>query len=234
MEILVGVFFISTFKNYSTGCFYKVNHIPFMAFLTVLIVSLGAKRWGASRSTVILTGVALNSLFSAISDTVITFSPNLAINSFDFKIGDFSSVTYHKIIPACIIISVSAVITLLHSLKLDILTLGDEHAKSLGLNTNLTRMLFLILTSLLAGSAVSMAGLLSFVGLLVPHAVRRMSPLSRHILPLSLIFGGGFVCLSDTVSRTLFAPYELPVGIIMSMLGAPFFILILIRGHKNA
>ena len=208
------------------------------AFLTVMLVSLGARKWGASRGTVILMGVALNALLGAISDTVTTFNPEISIQSLDFKIGDFSSVTYAKLIPATVIVLISVLILLTFSNELDVLTRGDENAKGLGMNTNVMRVIFLLLSALLAGAAVSVCGLLSFVGLLVPHAVRRISTSeSKHLLPLCALFGAGFVSLCDTLARVVFAPYELPVGIIMAFLGAPFFIFILLKGkggHRNA
>lgn len=208
------------------------------AFITVLLVSFGAKRWGASRGTVILMGVAVNAFLGAVSDTIITFCPDVGIMSNDFKIGDLSFVTYSKLIPACIIILISVFILFTLTNELDVLTLGDESAKSLGMNIGVMRVLFLIFAALLAGAAVSIAGLLSFVGLLVPHTVKRIvKTQSRHVLPLSSILGAGFVSFCDTLARIIFAPYELPVGIIMAFLGAPFFIYILIKGkggHGNA
>jgi iron complex transport system permease protein len=208
------------------------------AFITVMLVSLGAKRWGASRGTVILMGVAVNALLGAISDTVITFVPDISIMSNDFKIGDFSSVTYAELIPAAIVIIVSLAVLFTLSNELDVLTLGDETAKGLGLNTSVARVVFLLLSALLSGAAVSIAGLLSFVGLLVPHAVRRIATSNpKHLLPLCALFGAGFVSFSDTVARVAFVPYELPVGIIMAFIGAPFFIFILIKGkggHSHA
>ena len=93
------------------------------------------------------------------------------------------------------------------------------------------RQLVILLAALLAGCAVSLAGLVSFVGLIVPHAVRRIAgSRSSCLIPLCGLFGGAFVCLCDTAARTLFAPYEVPVGIIMSFFGAPFFLFILIKG----
>lgn len=208
------------------------------AFLTVMLVSFGAKKWGASRGTVILIGVALNAFLGAVSDTVTTFIPEVGIMKNDFKVGDFSSATYTGIIPAAVLIVASVLILMTLSKELDILTLGDESAKSLGLNTGIMRMIFLLLTALLAGAAVSVCGLLSFVGLLVPHAVRKVaSSESKHLIPLCALFGGGFVTLCDTLARTLLAPYEIPVGIITAFLGAPFFVYILIRrkgGHRHA
>ena len=208
------------------------------AFATVLLVSIGAKKWGASRGTVILMGVALNALLGAISDTVTTFAPEVSMMRNDFKIGDFSAVTYTHVLPAAALILIAILILSTLSNDLDVLTLGDENAKGLGLNTDVMRVAFLLLSALLAGAAVSVCGLLSFVGLLVPHAVRRIGiSESKHLIPLCAIFGAGFVTLCDTIARVLFAPYELPVGIIMAFLGAPFFIFILLRGkggHKNA
>lgn len=210
----------------------------FGAFLTVSLVSLGSQKFGASRGTVILLGVALNSLLGAFSDTVVTFSPEIGVMSNDFKIGDFSSATYSGLIPVIIVVTVAVAVLLLLSSDLDVLSLGDSSALSLGMNAGAMRTLFLLLSALLAGCAVSVAGLLSFVGLIVPHIVRRLGGKSAvHLIALSALFGGGFVCLCDTVARTVFSPYEIPVGIIMAFLGAPFFIFLLIKGkggHTNA
>ena len=201
------------------------------AFVTVMAVSLIARKIGASRGTLILLGVAVNSLLNAFSDTVITFIPEVGIMSNDFKIGEFSNVTYSKLLPSCILIAVSLAILFTLTNELDVLTLGDDNARTLGLNTSVIRTLFLMLAAVLAGCAVSLAGLLSFVGLIVPHAVRRVAgSKSSHLLPLCAIFGAAFVCFCDTAARTFFAPYEIPVGIIMAFLGAPFFVFILIKG----
>ena len=201
------------------------------AFAAVMLVSLAARRWRASRGTVILIGVALNSLLGAISDTIVTFSPDVGVMSNDFKIGEFTAVTYQKLLPAAVMIAVSIVILLTLTNEIDVLALGEDDARGLGMNTALMRTLFLLLAAMLAGCAVSLAGLLSFVGLIVPHAVRRVAgSASRDLIGLCAIYGAGFVCLCDTAARTAFAPYEIPVGIIMAFLGAPFFVFILIKG----
>ena len=201
------------------------------AFASVMVVSLGSRRWGASRGTVILMGVAMNSLLGAVSNTITTFIPEVGLMSNDFKIGEFSAVTYPKLLPATVLIlAVILVLGTLHN-ELDVLTLGEEAARGLGLNTGMMQTLFLMLAAMLAGCAVSLAGLLSFVGLLVPHAVRRVAgSKSSHLIGLCALYGAGFVCLCDTLARTLFSPYEIPVGIIMAYLGAPFFVFILIKG----
>lgn len=207
------------------------------AFLAVMLVNVISKRLGASRGTVILLGVALNSFLNAVSDTVVTFNTDVAVMSNDFKIGEFSSVTYQKLLTATVIIAVALTILFTLTNELDLLTLGEDNAKGLGLNTQLMRTLLLMLAALLAGCAVSIAGLLSFVGLIVPHIVRKLSGnRASLLLPLSALFGASFVAFCDTLARTVFSPYEIPVGIIMSFLGAPFFVVILCkrRGKGNA
>lgn len=201
------------------------------AFSVVILVSLSARKWGASRGTVILMGVAMNSLLGAVSDAIVTFFPDVGVMSNNFKVGEFSSVTYERLIPAIILILLTTAVLLTLTNELDVLTLGEDNAKGLGMNTSLMRTVFLLLSALLAGCAVSLAGLVSFVGLIVPHGVRRIvGSKASCLIPLSGIFGGAFVCLCDTVARTAFAPYEIPVGIIMSFFGAPFFLFILIKG----
>lgn len=201
------------------------------AFMAVMAVTLLARRIGASRGTLILLGVAVNSFLNAISDTVVTFVPDVGMMSNDFKVGEFSAVTYTKLLPSSALIIVSLIILFTLTNELDVLTLGEDNARALGMNTALIRTVFLMIAAVLAGCAVSLAGLLSFVGLIVPHAIRRLAgSKASRLLPLSAIFGAVFVCLCDTAARTLFSPYEIPVGIIMAFLGAPFFVFVLIKG----
>ena len=201
------------------------------AFVAVMLIAIGSKKFGASKGTLILAGVALNSFLNAISSAIVTLKPDVGVLSNDFKVGDFSSVTYGKLIPALIITLIALLISFSFSNMLDVMTLGEENAAGLGINVPAARTMFLMLAALLASAAVSIAGLLSFVGLIIPHAVRRMGAgACAHLLPLSALFGAGFVMLCDLVARTAFSPYEIPVGIIMAFIGAPFFILLLIKG----
>ena len=117
--------------------------------------------------------------------------------------------------------------------RLDVLCLGDETAQSVGLRVRTTRTVLLLLSSLLAGAAVSFSGLVGFVGLMSPHMVRRMVGAEhRRLLPLSMLVGAVLMLICDTVSRTAFAPYELPVGILLSLAGGPFFLLMLLKGGR--
>lgn len=201
------------------------------AFLTVLFVSTVAGRYGTRSGTLILIGVAVNAMLGAVSDGIVAFDPDIATMTFDFRVGDFSSVTYQKIVSIAPFVIGALIVLILLSKELDVLSLGEDSARGLGMNTTLVRITFLILSALLSGCAVSCAGMLSFVGLMVPHTIRRISRTGHfHLISLCAIYGGGFVSLSDTLARTVFSPYELPVGIIMAFLGAPFFVFILLRG----
>ena len=200
------------------------------AMISVLLVMFTAEKTGASRTTVILGGVAVNSFLGALSEALTTLVPDAGVLSGDFRVGGFSSVVPVRLVPAGILICCSLMILLTLHNDLDVLALGEETARSLGMPVKKMRTLFLILSAMLAGASVSFAGLLGFVGLIVPHAVRNLvGSKSGHLLPLCAIGGAGFVTACDLVSRLLFIPYELPVGILMSVLGGPFFLALLIK-----
>ena len=205
------------------------------ALLTSLIILLLSDRMGASRITVMLAGVAISSIFSAGSDLITTLFPDTTLGMSAFMIGGFSDVSTARLRTATLYILPALAISLLLAGDLDVLALGDEVAASLGLRVRRTRVLLLAFASVLAGAAVSFAGLLGFVGLIVPHAVRRaVGGEHRHLLPLSMLGGALFTLLCDTAARTLFSPYEVPVGILLSLVGGPFFLFLLLKGRKGA
>lgn len=207
------------------------------SLLAVLVISLFASRTGASRTTVILGGVALNSMLSAFGEALAVLNSDVALLSAEFRVGGFSSVSHARLIPAAVMIVIALAVLLTLLDELDVVALGDETAQSVGLRAKKYRVIFLILSALLAGAAVSFTGLLGFVGLIVPHLVRRLvGNEGRRLIPASALFGGAFVCLCDTLTRMLFAPYELPVGILMAVIGGPVFVVMLVRmkGGRHA
>ena len=130
----------------------------------------------------------------------------------------------------CGAILVGAILTFLGARHLNILQLGDETAKGLGLRVDLVRSLLTAVAALLAASAVCVVGLLGFVGLIIPHTARLLIGSDyRFLLPASALLGAAVLTISDTFARTIFAPTELPVGILMAILGAPFFLFLLRR-----
>ena len=200
------------------------------AMAGVLLVLLFAESTGASRITLVLAGVAISSIFSALIDAVTTLYPDALIGYTDFRMGGLAGVTMAKLAPAAVLIAISLVLAFSLSGLLDVLALGPETAQSLGLSVRPTRLLFLTLAAALAGSAVSFCGLVGFVGLLVPHGVRSIvGEESRPLLLCSALGGAALMTLCDLVARTVAAPFELPVGTILSILGGPFFLWLLVR-----
>lgn len=200
------------------------------ALLAVLLVTLTARKIGASRTTVILGGVAINSFLNSASEAITTLVPEAGVQSADFRVGGFSSVAYTRLIPAGVLIVVGLLVIFTLCNELDVMSLGEDTAQGLGLSVKKMRTIFLGIAALLAGATVSFAGLLGFVGLIVPHLGRRIAGSeSRHLLPFCALFGAGFVTICDLIARTLFAPYEIAVGILMSFIGGPFFIFLLLN-----
>lgn len=200
------------------------------ALAGIFLVAGLARRTGVSRMTVVLAGIAISSLFSAGIDTVVTLAPEALNGVSDFRIGGFTGVTMSQLAPAALLILPGLVLALSLSGQMDILRLGSDTAKSLGLSVTVLRFILLALSAALAGAAVSFCGLIGFVGLIVPHAMRRLFGEDSLPLLLSSALGGAlFVTLCDLLSRVLFAPFELPVGIVLAFAGAPFFLWLLFR-----
>lgn len=199
-----------------------------------LVYSL-ARRTGASRSTIVLAGVAVNAIFGAAMDAIVTLVPDAALNRSAFAIGGFATVTLRQLAfaaPLCIAAFAAA---LAFRRELEILRLGDDVAASLGLRVDFFRAVFIIAAAMLAGAAVSFSGLLGFVGLLGPHIARiLMKNDSQLQLCITAAFGSLLCLFCDIIARTAFAPYELPVGIVLSFLGAPFFLYLLLNRKKRS
>ena len=213
--------------------------LPFAAFLgalaSVLLVYGIARRAGASRITLVLSGVALSSLMTAGINTLVTLFPDIMTGLRDFQNGGFEGVSTGILRPAGLVILFGLLVSLLFAGELDVLGLGEITASSLGLPVRFYRLLFLALAAALAGAAVSFAGLLGFVGLIVPHMARFLLKGSgkRSFLLLSALLGAAFLILCDTAARTAFAPFELPVGILVAYLGVPFFLWLLFRERRK-
>lgn len=207
------------------------------ALTAVMTVAFAAQKTYASRSAVILGGVAVNSFLTAVSEGIITLYPEIGAYTADFRTGGFSGISDSRLIPASvmIIVALAAVFTL--SNELDVLSMGEDMAQGLGLPVKKMRTVFLALAALLAGASVSFAGLLGFVGLIVPNMAKRLvGGENRRLLPVCAIGGAMFVTLCDCAAKSVFSPYEIPTGIVMSAIGAPFFIFLLFKlkgGHSR-
>lgn len=204
------------------------------ALLGVLLVLFIAQRTGASRLTVILAGMAVSAIFGAGIDAVVTVVPDALIGYSDFRIGSLANVSMAKIVPAFWIIAPALVLVFSLSSQLDILALGSDVSRSLGLKVNALRTAALAISAALAGAAVSFCGLLGFVGLIVPNIMRRLLGEETRPLLSGAAFGGAILLTGcDLLGRVAFSPYELPVGIILALVGGPFFIVLLLRQRKG-
>nr|WP_185767200.1 iron ABC transporter permease [Niallia circulans] len=225
-----GLFAIVTmviFPQYS----YLLPFIAFIgAFLTTVLIYLFAWDKGASPVKIILAGVAMNAVLGAIMNGVMVLYSDRVQSVIGWLSGGLNGRSWYHveiILPYTIIM---LLLSLLAIKPVNILILGDDSAKLLGQNVELIRMLIILLASFLAGIAVSVAGLIGFVGLVVPHIIRLLIGEDyRFLLPFSIIGGAALVVIADTAARSLFDPIELPVGILLAALGGPFFIILLRR-----
>lgn len=209
-----------------------IMFVPFAslagAFLGALLVLGIGEKFSSSRMGLVLAGVAVSAVFNAGIDCVLTFVPD-ALNGYsDFRIGGLFNISMKDLFPAAPLIIIAFVIAVIFHNELDILMLGIDESVTLGLPAKSLRLMFLGLAAVLAGSAISFSGLIGFVGLIVPHIMREFVGEESRPLMITSALGGAVLLLgSDLLSRLVFAPFELPVGIIMALIGGPFFIYLL-------
>lgn len=207
---------------------------PVFAFAGALLTSLAvfslAYFADSSRTTIILAGITISSFLNAGINTIKLLNTDITVNLTSFLIGSLSGLTMGKLLLPGLCVLTAFIICLFWTQPLNILGLGDDIARSLGLRVHFTRFILLILSSIMAGCIVSYAGLLSFIGLVVPHICRRLfGNDARFLLPCSALLGASFVILCDLLGRVLAAPFELPAGIVMAFIGGPFFLYLLLK-----
>ena len=203
------------------------------ALVTALLIYLLALRAGLARTTLVLAGLAVSGILTAGVNTMRLLFPEGVTGADGFLIGGLSGVSLTAVGSALPYLAAGGVLALFLAPELNILALVEQTAASLGLPVGRTRLASILAAALLAGAAVSFAGLISFVGLLVPHIARRLVGVDhRVLLPACALLGAIFLLVCDTAARTLFAPYELPVGILLNVIGGVFFLYLLL-GRKR-
>lgn len=210
---------------------YLITPVAFVgAMLAAICIYILAWKNGVKPVRIILAGVAVSAFLSAGISGLMIFYSDRVHGALMWMVGGLAARSWPHvsiILPYAVI---GLVLALASAAYLNILQLGDEMARGLGINVEITRIVLTAIAALLAASAVSVVGLLGFVGLVVPHAARLLIGSDyRYLLPASALLGIAVVTLSDTFARVIFAPIELPVGIIMAFLGAPFFLFLLRR-----
>lgn len=201
-----------------------------MASLTVIL--LISKFRGSTPEVIILSGIVISSLFGAGISALQYFADDVQLASFIFwSFGDLGRAGWNDVIILSVVLIPLLVFFFLQSWNYKSLQSGDELAKSLGVNVSKVRLTGMVAASLCTAIVVSFYGIIAFVGLVVPHIVRRcIGGDEQFIIPASAIFGGMFLLFSDTIARTIISPVILPVGILTSFIGAPLFLFLLIKG----
>lgn len=179
----------------------------------------------------ILGGVVVGSFASALMSAIMALSGEAELrNAFLWLLGGFGGASWSALLVFAGYAAVPVLALLFTARTLDLLTLGEETAQHLGADVERTKRLVYVTTSLLVAASVAVSGIIGFVGLVVPHAGRRLwTPLHRTLLPLVFLLGGAFLVLADLVARTVVRPLELPVGVVTALVGVPLFAVLLRR-----
>lgn len=200
------------------------------AFGTSLLILAVSRKAGGGKGTVVLAGIAVTTLFQAIISFFATLDTDVLSLYTAFSVGSLQGVTGEQLVVPGLLVLGCLMLSLVLSGRIAVLSLGDSMAASLGVSVGRMRAVCLLLASLSAASVVSYAGLLGFVGLVTPHMSRRLVGTDiRSQLCGSALLGGILVMLSDLLGRVLFAPSEIAVGILLALVGAPFFFYLLLQ-----
>lgn len=206
------------------------------AVLTIFCVLLFANKMDRSMKveTIILTGIVFSAFLSAFISLMIALSGEELRVVIGWLMGSVSNRGWDYIWIILPFFISGAALLLMNTDELNAMTFGEDRAKHLGVNVERRKMIILIAGSALTGAAVAVSGTIGFVGLVIPHFIRQIwGPDHKHLLPLSILFGSGFLILADLVARTIIAPSELPIGVITALIGAPAFAFILLQTKRK-
>ena len=232
---MASPFVLGISSGASMGAALSIVLLPFIpirllsfitSILTVFLVyELAKDEKRTPIATLLLIGLAIGAFFSGITSFLMYISGN-NLNQIVFWImGSLGDSTWNDILHVAVVLMIGFPLIYYYSRDLNILQLGEEQARHLGVKVERTKKIVLVLTALLTSIAVSVSGIIGFVGLIVPHIMRMiLGPDHKILIPSSALLGGILLVWSDTIARTIIAPSELPVGIITELLGAPFFI----------
>lgn len=213
---------------------FGMSSLPAAAFISALIAvfivyKLAQVAGKTTPETLILAGVALSAFCAAVLSLIIIITGNLQSIYF-WLLGSLSSASWSNVLTVIPYAAIGAAIAYFFSKELNALLLGEEMAQTLGVEVENTRFILVGTASLMTAAAVSVSGLIGFVGLIVPHWIRLIiGPNHRLLIPVSALSGMLLMIVADTISRTILSPLEIPIGIIMALVGAPFFLYLLRR-----
>lgn len=208
------------------------------SILCAILVFIIGTQYGKSSSItrLVLSGLAMSTIFTAITNLIIysAENSNQARSAMFWIMGSLGGARWNNLLLPTLVLVITLVITILLSNSLDLLLFGDTSAVVLGMNIKLIKSVILLLATFLTSVLVSITGAIGFIGLVVPHISRSIAGTAhKKILPLSALIGAIFLVISDIVSRVIFSPRELPIGIITSVIGGPFFILLIAKNNYS-
>ena len=199
----------------------------------VAVAYLAGAVSGSGPATLLLAGVAVSMFLTAVQTYLLQRSASDLEQVYSWLLGSLSGATWSQALEILPYAAVSTAVVLLHGRWLDVLSVGDDEARTLGVRPERVRLIVIAACALAAASAVAVSGLIGFVGIVVLHIVRRLAGISyRLVLLLSLLTGAGFLVLADTLARTVLSPAELPIGVVTALVGAPAFVWVL-RGTSH-
>ena len=212
---------------------YKIIIAFIGGIIAACLVYLIGEDKGFSPVRIILAGVCVNSILNALSSMVTVFNSAGVSSIQTWLLGSLVNVTWNdfKILALYTIVGISLCLLVIKSC--DLMGLGDKTAQSLGLNVNRVRVMITFVAVFLTSISTGVGGVISFVGLVIPHICRFLIGSShKFLIPFSYVMGGFLLLVADTISRNIFRPYEIPVGVTMCLIGGPFFIYILRRSKR--
>jgi len=217
------------------------NALPPSAFLgaslaVVLAYAIGRSAGrGSGGATLVLAGVTVASFFTAVQTFVQQQHSDTLQEVYSWILGRLPSSGWNDVEILLPYVAVAVVGILLHRRLLDVLSVGDEEAATLGVHVGQVRLVVVVCATVGTAAAVAVSGLIGFVGIIVPHAIRLVAgPSYRLLLPLSVLVGAGFLVLADVIARTALSPAELPIGVVTAFFGAPFFAVVLRTSRRMA
>jgi iron complex transport system permease protein len=230
VALVLGMSFASSISQYGI-----VLNAFLLGLAPVGVIVLVSRVNNASPATMILAGIALSYLFRSLSTLLmVSTDADTVAAAYLWQIGTLENASWSGLPLMFCVTAAGSLFLMFTSRQLNILTLGDESAKSLGLNADNYRVLCLVLIAVMTAAVISFTGIIGFIGLVSPHVVRSLiGSDNKYVIPASMAFGAMFLLLADIVARTVIAPSELPVGIIMSFIGGPLFLYIIIRQKRE-
>lgn len=236
----LGATLAIAYRSESSAAVGAVGVLPLAAFVGALVgvaaaYSLGRSAGGRNPVTLILAGVAVAAFLTALQTYVQQRNAESLREVYSWILGGLGTVGWRSVVLVLPYVAVCAGVIGLHRRLLDVMSLGEEESGSLGIRSPRVRIAVVAAASLGTAAAVSVSGLIGFVGIIIPHTVRLIAGASYRILvPLSLVYGAAFLILTDLLARTVMAPAELPIGVVTAFFGAPFFAIVLRTTRRAA